>query len=101
MPSNAWRLSERFNFHGHTIAWGAIGDGPAAVVLHGTPFSSIEWRRIAPWLAKDRRVFYFDMLGYGRSDKPDGDVSRGVQNELLAALFRHWGLESPDIVAHD
>jgi pimeloyl-ACP methyl ester carboxylesterase len=101
MPSAVWQLPERFEFHGHTIGWGAIGDGPAAVVLHGTPFSSVEWRRIAPWLAKERRVFYFDMLGYGRSDKPDADVSRGVQNEIFAELFRHWRIELPDIVAHD
>ena len=101
MPNNTWRLPERFDFQGHRIAWGAIGDGPAAVLLHGTPFSSIEWRRIAPWLAKERRVFYFDMLGYGHSEKPDGDVSRGMQNELFAALFNYWGIASPDIVAHD
>ena len=41
------------------------------------------------------------MLGYGLSDKPDADVSRGVQSELFAALYRHWGLGSPDVVAHD
>ncbi|HET8727058.1 MAG TPA: alpha/beta hydrolase, partial [Alphaproteobacteria bacterium] len=29
------------------------------------------------------------------------DVSLGVQNRLLAALFDHWGLDRPDIVAHD
>jgi len=94
-------LPERFDFQGHAIAWGSIGDGPPAVVLHGTPFSSAEWRRIAPCLARERRVFYFDMLGYGLSDKPDADVSRGVQNEIFAALYRHWGLGSPDVVAHD
>ncbi|MET3443981.1 pimeloyl-ACP methyl ester carboxylesterase [Variovorax paradoxus] len=65
MPGNEWNLPERFDFQGHAIAWGSIGNGPPAVVLHGTPFSSGEWRRIAPFLARERRVFYFDMLGYG------------------------------------
>jgi pimeloyl-ACP methyl ester carboxylesterase len=101
MSSNAWSLPERFDFQGHAIAWGSIGDGPPAVLLHGTPFSSVAWRRIAPWLARERRVFYFDMLGYGLSDKPDADVSRGVQNEIFAALYRHWGIGRPDVVAHD
>ncbi|WP_307278890.1 alpha/beta fold hydrolase [Phyllobacterium ifriqiyense] len=59
------------------------------------------WRRIVPWLANERRIFYFDMLGYGHSDKPDADVSRGLQNELFAALVHHWGIDLPDIVAHD
>ena len=101
MPSNELNLPERFDFQGHAVAWGSIGEGPPAVLLHGTPFSSAEWRRIAPCLARERRVYYFDMLGYGLSDKPDADVSRGVQSELFAALYRHWGLGSPDVVAHD
>ena len=101
MSSNELNLPERFDFKGHAVAWGSIGEGPPAVLLHGTPFSSAEWRRIAPCLARERRVFYFDMLGYGLSDKPDADVSRGVQSELFAALYRHWGLGSPDVVAHD
>lgn len=101
MPSNELNLAERFDFRGHAVAWGSIGEGPPAVLLHGTPFSSAAWRRIAPCLARERRIFYFDMLGYGLSDKPDADVSRGVQSELFAALYRHWGLSSPDVVAHD
>lgn len=96
-----WPLPERFAFQGNSIAWGAIGEGPPAILLHGTPFSSSEWRRIGPLLAERRRVYCFDMLGYGRSDKPDSDVSRGIQNQLFAALYAHWGLNDPDIVAHD
>ncbi|QOZ67045.1 alpha/beta fold hydrolase [Bradyrhizobium arachidis] len=96
-----WRLQNRFDFRGHSIAWDCIGNGPPAVLLHGTPFSSVEWRRIAPLLAQERRVYYFDMLGYGRSDMPNADVSRGIQNRLFAALYEHWGIGTPDIVAHD
>jgi pimeloyl-ACP methyl ester carboxylesterase len=96
-----WQLSERFNYEGRTVAWGVIGDGLPAVVMHGSPFSSVEWRRIAPLLARHRRVFYYDMLGFGRSSKPDTDVLHGIQNDLLAALVDHWGIERPDIVAHD
>lgn len=101
MSINELLLSERFDFNGHAIAWGSIGEGSPLVLLHGTPFSSVAWRRIAPWFARERRVFYFDMLGYGRSDMPDADVSRAVQNELFAALYRFWELERPDVVAHD
>jgi pimeloyl-ACP methyl ester carboxylesterase len=96
-----WALPERFSFGGQAIAWGAIGEGPPAVVLHGSPFSSLEWRRIAPWLARHRRIFYYDLLGYGQSAKPDADVLHGTQNRLFAALVDHWGIDRPDIVAHD
>ncbi|MER8771574.1 alpha/beta fold hydrolase [Mesorhizobium sp. M0960] len=101
MATADWPLPERFTFQGNSIAWGATGEGSPAVLLHGTPFSSSAWRRIAPLLGQQRRIYCFDMLGYGRSDKPDSDVSRGIQNELFAALYDHWGLRAPDVVAHD
>jgi pimeloyl-ACP methyl ester carboxylesterase len=55
-----------------------------------------------PCLATHRRVFYFDLLGYGQSDQRDvPDVSLGVQNQLLTELLDHWQLERPDVVGHD
>ncbi|AEH90810.1 alpha/beta hydrolase fold protein [Mesorhizobium opportunistum WSM2075] len=96
-----WSLVDRFSFDGHSIAWGAIGEGPPAVVIHGSPFSSYEWRRIASWLGRHRRVFYYDLLGYGQSAKPDADVLHSAQNRLFAALANHWNVDRPDVVAHD
>lgn len=96
-----WKLPERFDFDGDAVAWGVIGQGPPAVMMHGSPFSSLVWRRIAPWLARHRQVFYYDMLGYGRSAKSDDDVLHGALNSLFAALVNHWGVERPHIVAHD
>lgn len=96
-----WQTPETFVFEGHTIRWGRMGDGPPVILLHGTPFWSYEWRRIAPLLAERYTVHFHDMLGYGNSDKPNADVSLGVQNRILAALFAHWKLEAPHVVAHD
>ena len=79
-------LPNRFTFEGNNVAWGMIGDGEPLVLLHGTPFSSQVWRRIAPWLAKRHRVFFYDLIGYGQSDKPAEDVSLGRQNKLLVAI---------------
>jgi pimeloyl-ACP methyl ester carboxylesterase len=101
MPENGWQLTNRYIFRGHSIAWGSMGEGPSAVLIHGWPFSSLVWRRIAPILAQERKVFYFDLLSFGASDKPAGDTSLGVQNELWAELYRHWNLKDPDVVAHD
>jgi pimeloyl-ACP methyl ester carboxylesterase len=100
--SSAWDRSRVFDFQGQRVCYGVIGEGTPLVLLHGTPFSSIEWRRVAPYLAAHRRVFYFDLLGYGQSEMRDRqDVSLGVQNLVFAALLDHWGLERPDVVAHD
>lgn len=102
MEDSSFDLSQTFTFRGQHIRYGTMGSGDPLVLLHGTPFSSLVWRRIAPLLAMHRRVYYFDLLGYGRSEKQPGqDVSLGVQNQLFAALLEEWGLERPDVVAHD
>jgi pimeloyl-ACP methyl ester carboxylesterase len=95
-------LDRHIEFEGQKVAWGCMGDGPPLVMLHGTPFSSQVWRRIAPLVASRRRVFFFDMLGYGRSEKRSGqDVSAKIQTALFATLLREWGLTGPEILAHD
>mgnify|MGYP000054466079 CR=1 FL=1 len=87
---------------GNTIRWGKLGNGPALVAIHGTPFSSQVWRRIIPLLADRRTVYFFDLAGYGASEMRDGqDVSLGVQNRILAGLFKAWDLDRPDVLAHD
>ena len=87
---------------GNAIRWGKIGAGPPLVAIHGTPFSAQVWRRIVPHVADRRTVYYFDLAGYGQSEMRAGqDVSLGVQNKVLAGLFAEWGLERPDVLAHD
>ena len=96
--------AESFLFDGHRIACQQIGrSGPALALIHGTPFSSRVWHRIAPVLAARFRVHMFDLLGYGQSAKPDADVSLAVQNRLWAALYAHWGFDAdpPLVIAHD
>jgi pimeloyl-ACP methyl ester carboxylesterase len=97
-----WRLGESFDYRGDHVAYDIFGEGPPVVLVHGTPFSSYVWRRIAPALAENYAVYVYDLLGYGASEKRGGqDVSLYAQGRLLAALLGHWELESPYIVAHD
>lgn len=95
-------LSNTSVIDGNAIRWGKSGDGPPLVAIHGTPFSSQVWRRIVPHFMDRRTVYYFDLAGYGQSEMRAGqDVSLGVQNKILAALFDIWGVERPDVLAHD
>ncbi len=95
-------LNERFSYNGRTIAWGSMGHGDPLVLVHGFPWSSQAWRAIAPWLAKTHRVYFFDMLGTGLSEKPaNQNVSESVQSDLLGALIGHWNLRRPQVIAHD
>ncbi|MBX4958252.1 alpha/beta hydrolase [Rhizobium lentis] len=100
--SKIWDLPHVFEYEGQKIRYNIRGEGPPLVLVHGTPFSSVVWRKIIPHLEDRYRVYYYDLLGYGQSEMRDGQiVSLGVQNEIFAALLEHWGLGSPDVVGHD
>jgi pimeloyl-ACP methyl ester carboxylesterase len=95
-------LTEKFEWEGRTIAWGRAGSGPPVVFCHGTPFSSRVWSEYADALSNEFTVYLWDMPGYGESSKRAEDaVDFDVEGKLLAALLEHWGLERPQVVAHD
>lgn len=97
-----WQVGEEFATGDGMVRWTSLGNGEPIVLLHGTPFSSFVWRDIARALANTRRVYVWDMLGFGQSDKHERqDVSLAAQGRIFAALLSHWGLSQPSVVAHD
>lgn len=96
-----WKLSQTYDFKGRTVRYGVRGDGPPVVLVHGTPWSSFNLRHIINALAADFSVYYYDLLGYGQSDKTAGDVSLGIQNQVLSGLLEHWQISRPVIIGHD
>lgn len=96
-----WKLSQTYDFNGRTVRYGVRGDGPPVVLVHGTPWSSFSLRHIIKALSEDFTVYYYDLLGYGQSDKTSGDVSLGIQNQVLSGLLDHWQIRQPVIIGHD
>ena len=96
-----WKLSQTYDFNGRTVRYGVRGDGPPVVLVHGTPWSSFNLRHIIKALSEDFTVYYYDLLGYGQSDKTSGDVSLGIQNQVLSGLLDHWQIRQPVIIGHD
>jgi pimeloyl-ACP methyl ester carboxylesterase len=97
-----WTLDEEFETSGGKVRWRALGSGDPVVLVHGTPYSSLLWRDIAPALARTRTVFVFDHLGFGQSDQREGqDLSLAAHARNLAQLLDHWELSCPSVVAHD
>lgn len=98
----AWSLNEAVKTSAGTVAAGRAGDGPDLVLSHGWPWSSFCWHRVIPELAKTHRVHWYDMPGYGRSDKrAEQRTSLDVQGEVFSEMLGHWGLTRPMVVAHD
>lgn len=71
------------------------------VLVHGTPWSSYNLRHLIDNLSKTNTVYFYDLLGYGQSAKPNGDVSLGIQNQVLTHLISEWDLNRPSILGHD
>ncbi|WP_145369421.1 alpha/beta fold hydrolase [Maioricimonas rarisocia] len=87
---------------GHRLAYLETGSGPAVLLLHGIPTSSLLWRDVIPTLARSHRVIAPDMLNYGKSDKPSrADVSIAAQARLMWGLLDGLGIRQADVVAHD
>lgn len=99
MSDDHWRFHP---WQDRDIAWRTVGTGPPLVLCHGTPWSSVVWEPLVERLSAERTVYLWDMPGYGRSSKsPDHCVGLTTQGQALVAMLEHWGLERPDLVAHD
>ena len=97
-----FKLTKEFSSSYGKVSYDIQGDGPPLILVHGTPWSSFNWRNIIPALSQWFTVYFYDLLGYGQSEKADGaDVSLGVQNKILVELLDYWGLKSPIAVGHD
>jgi len=93
---------QRVATSGGTIAYQDEGEGPAVVLLHGFPTSSYLWRREVPLLASRMRVIAPDLLGYGGSDRPDGeDLSEIAQAMYVRELLEALRVEDVALVGHD
>jgi haloacetate dehalogenase len=61
------------------------GTGPAVLLLHGFPETSLMWRDVAPLLTDDFTVVAADLPGYGRSDPPaDSDDHSAMSKREMA-----------------
>ena len=95
-------LTETFVWEDRRVAWTRFGSGPAVVFCHGTPFSSRVWAPYAEALADRFTVHLWDLPGYGRSSMdPAHRVAADVHARAFKALLDHWGLDRPQVVAHD
>lgn len=95
-------LEKCFDEGDGAIRWTRVGAGPPIVLVHGTPYSSRIFSGIVPPLAEHWEVFLFDLLGYGQSERREGqDLSIRAQGRRFARLLEHWRVDAPSVVATD
>jgi haloalkane dehalogenase len=78
------------------------GEGVPFVFLHGNPASSHMWREVLPGVAgPGRRLLAPDLIGMGRSGKPDVAYRFADHARYLDAWFDALGLDEVVLVGHD
>ena len=82
------------------------GEGPPVLLLHGYPQTHLEWRKIAPELAREFTVVVPDLRGYGDSGKPEGGEDHVNYSKRAMALdqvevMATLGYDRFGVVGHD
>lgn len=77
------------------------GQGNPILFLHGNPTSSYLWRNIIPYATPYGRAIAVDLIGMGKSDKPDVDYRFSTHAEYLQAFVDALELTNITLVIHD
>ncbi|MGH1342373.1 MAG: alpha/beta fold hydrolase [Nannocystales bacterium] len=76
-------------------------DGEPVLLVHGIPTQAFLWRDVMPELT-GKRVIAIDLIGYGRSERPEGlPYTPAMQVEFLDAFADELGLEGVHLVVQD
>ena len=77
------------------------GEGDPILFLHGNPTSSYLWRNVIPHLQPQGRVIALDLIGMGRSDKPDIDYAYDDHLRYVEGFIEALELKNITLVIHD
>lgn len=77
------------------------GKGPVVILLHGNPTSSYLWRNVVPQIADRYRVIAPDLIGMGKSDKPDIAYRFDDHTRYFSAFVEALELNNVALVLHD
>jgi pimeloyl-ACP methyl ester carboxylesterase len=79
-----------------------VGEGPAALFVHGLFMSAYMWHRSIDAIKDERRCIAYNLPAHGGSEVPD-DQDLGLEGNvaMLAAFCDALGLDEFDLVAND
>ena len=93
--------SKYIEIHGSNMHYIDEGEGDPILFLHGNPTSSYLWRNIIPYLVPHGRCIAPDLIGMGRSDKPDLDYTFFDHAKYVEGFIEKLGLSNVTLVIHD
>lgn len=101
-------ISSKFPFepkyieiNGSNIHYIDEGNGDPILFIHGNPTSSYLWRNIIPYLTPYGRCIALDLIGMGKSDKPDINYRFVDHVSYVEGFIEKMKLENITLVVHD
>jgi haloalkane dehalogenase len=77
------------------------GHGQPVLFVHGNPTWSYLWRNVIPHVTDHGRAVAVDLIGMGRSDKPDIPYRFADHHRLLEGFIEALDLRDLTLVLHD
>ena len=83
------------------MAYLSSGEGETVLFVHGNPTSSYLWRNVIPYVAEGHRAVAVDLIGMGKSGKPDIRYTFADHYRYFEAFVDGLGAETLTLVGHD
>ncbi|MCK4985936.1 MAG: haloalkane dehalogenase [Desulfobacterales bacterium] len=93
--------SKFIEINGSNIHYIEEGTGDPIVFIHGNPTSSYLWRNIIPYLTPHGRCIALDLIGMGKSDKPEIDYRLVDHINYVEGFIEKMELTNITFVIHD
>lgn len=93
--------SQFVEVRGSRMHYVEAGQGDPILLLHGNPTSSYLWRNVIPHLSGQGRCIAPDLIGFGKSDKPDISYRVFEHAEYIDGFIAALGLRQLTLVLHD
>ena len=105
MPNNEFESSQ-IEIGENNIFFRRYGKGPAILMVHGFPRTSLMWRHMAPKFAADHTVICVDLRAYGQSGTPKSSAdhfpySKRAMAAELVGVMEKLGFPKFTLVGHD
>lgn len=87
--------------HGSRLHYVDEGEGDPVLFLHGNPTSSYLWRNVIPHVTPHGRCIALDLIGFGRSDKPEIGYRLVDHVRYVEGFIEALDLRNITLVLHD
>ena len=93
--------SKYVEVHGSRMHYVEEVRGDPILFLHGNPTSSYLWRNVIPHVSPLGRCIALDLIGMGKSDKPDIEYRFFDHSVYVDGFIEALGLRNITLVVHD